>query len=241
VKKAENSEEIIVRVVETRGQETNNVTLSLGAGIKSAREMNGVEEEVGPAQVKKGQLVFNLKPYSLKTFAIKPVAPVKTLTAPVVAEVELPYNVDVFTFDGNRSDGGLEASGRSYPAELVPDRIFAGSISFKIGPKFDGAKNAVSCEGQVISLPEGKFNRLYLLAAASEENQKGVFKIGDRQVEIPVAFWSGFIGQWDKRLWAEGPAEKIDFDRDKFTYVGVAPGYTKQDEVAFFTTHIHHP
>jgi alpha-mannosidase len=241
VKKAENSEEIIVRVVETRGQETNNVTLSLGAGIKSAREMNGVEEEVGPAQVKKGQLVFNLKPYSLKTFAIKPVAPVKTLTAPVVAEVELPYNVDVFTFDGNRSDGGLEASGRSYPAELVPDKIFAGSISFKIGPKFDGAKNAVSCEGQVISLPEGKFNRLYLLAAASEENQKGVFKIGDRQVEIPVAFWSGFIGQWDKRLWAEGPAEKIDFDRDKFTYVGVAPGYTKQDEVAFFTTHIHHP
>lgn len=239
LKKAENSDEIIIRVVETRGQETGNAVLSLAPGIKSAREMNGAEEEVGPAQVKKGQLVFSLKPYSLKTFAIKPAEPVKKLNTPPVAEIELPYNVDVFSFDGNRGDGSMDGAGRSYPAELIPDKIVAGSISFKIGPKSDGAKNAVSCEGQELALPSGKFNRLYILAAASEENQKGVFRIGDKQVEIPVEYWSGFIGQWDNRLWAEGPAEKIDFDREKFTYIGLAPGYTKQDEVAFFTTHVH--
>lgn len=241
LKKAENSDEIIVRVVETRGQEAKNVMLGLASGLVSAREMNGVEEEIGPAQLKKGQLVFDLKPYGLKTFALKPAAPAKVLSRPEVAEVEIPYNVDVFSFDENRNDGLMDQAGRSYPAELVPDRIVAGGISFKIGPKFNGAKNAVACQGQVIDLPKGKFNRLYILAASAEENQKGVFKIGEKQVEIAVPYWSGFIGQWDNRLWAEGPAEKIDFDRDRFTYLGVAPGYTKQDEVAFYTTHLHHP
>jgi len=82
-------------------------------------------------------------------------------------------------------------------------------------------------------LPQGNFNCLYLLAAASEENQKGVFKIGQREIEIPIGYWSGFVGQWDNRLWAEGPAAGIDFDRDRFTYTGVVPGYIRTDEVAF--------
>ncbi|HNT02093.1 MAG TPA: chitobiase/beta-hexosaminidase C-terminal domain-containing protein, partial [Candidatus Saccharicenans sp.] len=159
----------------------------------------------------------------------------------VFKSVELPYNLDVMSFDHNRSDGAFGADGWSLPAELMPDSIQAGRMGFKLGPKFDGAKNALTCEGQVISLPEGNFNYLYMLAAASEENQKGVFKLGQKEVEIPIGYWSGFIGQWDNRLWAEGPAASIDFDQDRFTYIGVTPGYIRQDEVALFTTHLHRP
>lgn len=241
IKKAENSDEIIVRIVETEGQSVDRGTLAFLAPIRTAREVNGVEDEIGAASIEAGKLVFNLPPYSLKTFALTLEPPRSSLTLPSSLPINLPYNVDVFSFDEKREDGSFDAEGRSFPAEWVPDTLTADSITFKLGPKSDGARNALACEGQAIELPQGKFNRLDMLAAASEENQKGAFKVGDKVVEIPVAFWSGFIGQWDNRLWAEGEAAEIDFDRQKFTYAGVTPGYMKQDTVAYFTTHLHHP
>jgi alpha-mannosidase len=239
LKKAENSDEIIVRLVETSGQSVRKATLTFAGLIMSAREVNGVEEDAGPAQVKDGRLVFDLTPYSLKTFALKLSPPKAQVLPPASTPVELTYDVDVFSFDGRRDDGAFEAERRSYPAELVPGTIVADSITFRLGPRFDGAKNAVACKGQAVDIPGGNLNRLYILAAATEENQKGIFKIGDKEIEIPVGFWTGFIGQWDKRLWAEGEASKIEFDRDRFTYAGLAPGYIKKDNVAFFTTHLH--
>ena len=241
VKKAENSDEIIVRLVETKGQNLKKASLTFFGGISSAREVNGVEEEIGPAEVKEGNLVFDLNRYSLRTFAVKINPPSSKLNLPESIPLELPYNVDIFSFDQHRTDGSFDLDGRTYPAEWLPETIITDSLNFKLGPKADGEKNALSCKGQVIAIPEGNFNRIYLLAAASEEGQKGVFQIGTKRAEIPVAFWSGFIGQWDNRTWAEGPASKIDFDRDSFTYTGVLPGYTKQDNVALFTTHLHHP
>ncbi len=241
VKKAENSDEVIIRLVETTGKSLKKVSLSFIAPVVSAREVNGVEEEIGPAQVKDGRVIFDLNPYGIKTFALKLQAPAARLELPPSSPVKLPYNLDIFSYDHNRKDGSFDADHRTYPAELIPDSIVVDSVKFELGPKEDGAKNAVACQGQVITLPEGDYNRLYILAAASEENQKGEFRIGQTPVEISVAFWSGFIGQWDNRTWAEGPAASIDFDREKYTYTGVVPGYTRQDNVAFFTTHLHHP
>ncbi len=241
IKKAENSDEVIIRLVETKGQSLKKATLSFLTGISAAREVNGLEEEIGPAVVREGKLVFDLNPFGIKTFALKLLPIASQLTPPLSVPVELPYNVDVFSHDQNRQDGAFDSSGRSFPAEWVPDTIVTDSLSFKLGPRTDGARNAVACEGQEIEIPDGKFNRLYILAAAAEENQKGLFRVGEKNVEIPVAYWSGFIGQWDNRTWAEGPAGKIDFDREKYTYTGVVPGYTRQDNVAFFTTHLHHP
>jgi len=241
LKKAENSEEIIIRLVETKGQNLKKVSLAFYGNIISAREVNGIEDEVGPAVVREGKLIFDIGAYSLKTFALKLSPPQVKLSQPESLPVELPYNVDIFSFDDNRSDGAFDRAGRTYPAEWIPSYLVVDSLNFKLGPKFEGARNAVSCEGQVIGLPEGKFNRLYLLAASSEGSQKVLFKIGSKEVELEVGYWSGFIGQWDNRLWEEGEAASIDFDRDRFTYIGVKPGFTRSDNVAFFTTHLHHP
>ncbi|MDD8020533.1 MAG: glycoside hydrolase family 38 C-terminal domain-containing protein [Acidobacteriota bacterium] len=239
IKKAENSKEIIIRVVETRGRAVKKAILTFAFPIKSASEVNGVEDHLRSAQFKGNKLTFDLEPNGLKSFALD-IEPFQKKLAPAVSRpVDLPYNLDVFSFDHDRSDGAFEASGWTYPAELIPDSILVGNQTFQLGPKFDGAKNAVACEGQVISLPPGNFNRLYLLAAASEENQKGLFKIGQREEEFSVGYWSGFIGQWDNRLWAEGPAASLDFDRDSFTYSGLIPGYIRGDELACCTTHLH--
>lgn len=62
IKKAENSPEIVIRLVETEGQAVSGATLTLATPILAAREVNGLEEEIGSARVHKGALVFDVVP-----------------------------------------------------------------------------------------------------------------------------------------------------------------------------------
>jgi len=255
LKKAENSDDLIVRVVETKGKGVKDVELAFAAPVVSAREVNGQEQDLTSAVVKNGKIVFNVTPYQLRTFAIKLKPAGGALAAPRSTPVELPYDVDVISGDKHKADGDFDGSGKSFPAEMLPDTFVSDNIVFKLGPKADGDKNAVSCSGQTIKLPEGKFNKLYLLAAATEASgfrgmdagggagvagtaSRAVFKVGEALVEFPVEIWAGFFGQWDKRLW-DGDGAATSFDRGNINYVGIAPGYVRKDNVAFFTTHRH--
>jgi alpha-mannosidase len=249
VKKAEAGDEVIVRVVEAKGKAAKGVALAFAAPVAAAREVNGQEQDLGPAAVKDGKLVFDITPYSLRTFALKLQPPASPLAPAVSAPVDLPYNVDVISPDKHKSDGDFDGMGRSFPAELIPDTITSDGILFKMGPKADGALNAVACAGQTVNLPAGNFNRLYLLAAAQEGGARGgdpavptsgsrsVFKVGGKPVEITVEAWAGFYGQWDKRLW-DGDSASTSFDRG-INYVGLAPAYVRKDAIAWFTTHRH--
>ncbi len=77
----------------------------------------------------------------------------------------MPYNRDVFSFDDNRDDGSFNNE-FSYPAELIPAEIVSEDIRFKTGNTEDGQKNAVACKSQIINLPVGDYNKIYILAAA---------------------------------------------------------------------------
>ncbi len=59
--------------------------------------------------------------------------------------------------------------------------------------------------GQSIALPQGDFNRIYVLAASADGDRKAVFKAGGRRVDVNVQHWSGFIGQWDASVWKPRP------------------------------------
>jgi hypothetical protein len=196
-----------------------------------------------------------MTPYRLKTFAVKLKPASGALAAPQSAPVELSYDIDIFSYDQHKADGDFDGSGRSFPAEMLPDTFVDDGIVFTLGPKADGADNAVTCSGQMIKLPDGNFNKLYILAAAAEASgfrgmgmegaggrsgtaSRAVFKVGGRPVDIPVEIWSGFMGQWDTRLW-DGDSAATSFDRGNINYVGIAPGYVRKDNVAFFTTHRH--
>jgi alpha-mannosidase len=249
VKKAETGDDVIVRVVEAKGKAAKGVELAFAAPVAAAREVNGQEQDLGPAAVKDGKLVFDITPYRLKTFALKLKPPVSPLARAVSTPVELPYNVDVISANKRKSDGDFDGTGKSFPAELLPDTITSDGIVFKIGPKADGALNAVACAGQTVKLPAGAFNRLYLLAAAQEgvvrgadpaavpSGSRGVFKTGGASAEIAVEAWAGFYGQWDKRLW-DGDSASTSFDRG-INYAGLAPAFVRKDTIAWFTTHRH--
>ena len=97
-------------------------------------------------------------------------------------------------------------------------------------------KDAVIPTGQTIELPEGDYNRVYILAAATEDTE-GTFKVGDNAVNLGIQYYSGFIGEWNSYKFNRVMNEEL-FEKD-FKIVGETQAYYKQDNIAWVGTHRH--
>ena len=259
VKRAEDSDEVIVRLVELDGGPHRRVRLRLAAPIVAAREVNGQEQPFGPANLSKGELVANFGPYQLRTFALKLAPPHTPLAAPSSQLVALPYDLSVASRDGTKSTPGFDSAGRSLPAEMLPAEIPYAGIRFRLAPDVTGRPNAVVPRGQTINLPAGKYTRLYLLAASADGDQKATFRVGDNPFDLTIQDWGGFIGQWDDRVWnkkevqipartpppgtppdiaaqMQRPRTRVDPYAE---LVGITPGFIKRAPVAWYASHRH--
>jgi alpha-mannosidase len=195
------------------GQDAPNVRVTLATPLTDAREMNGQEQPVGPATVNDGELVTSFTAYQPRTIAVKLAPPASKLPEPVSQPVELTYDASVATLDGKPAEGCFDCNpniqdapqGKALPAEMLPSDIAYAGVHFHLAP--GGSPNAVTTWGQTIPLPEGKFNRLYILAASYGGDQTDTFGVGSRStvshVSLPIEDWTGFIGQWDTRTWNE--------------------------------------
>jgi alpha-mannosidase len=235
LKKAEHSDEAIVRLVELDGKPEAAVRVSFAAPIKSAREVNGQEQPVGSATVKNGDLVTSFGAYQPRTFAIR-LAPSATRVSGVrSAAIPLHYNLATATNDGDHSPSGFDGKGNSLPAEMLPPHISFNDVQFELAAAKTGSLNALVARGQTIALPQGGYNRVYVLAASADGDQKGVFEIADKKVELNVQDWGGFIGQWDDREWSSHDSEHDNYG----DMIGLKPGYIKRAELAWYCDHHH--
>ncbi len=236
IKKAEESDEIIIRLRELHGAPAQNFRIGAGSAIISAREVDGQERAIVGAKpvVQNGVLTTSIAGYSLKAFALKLAAPTKKIAAPNNLPLSLPFNIDAASFDRDRKDGNFD-DGRTYPAEEIPSHVQSEGITFRMGSKTDGANNALAARGQKISLPKGH-NRVYILAAANGD-QVGQFAIGNRTVSQKIQSWNGYIGSFDLRLW-DGPEPELAYAWD-LNMNGLVPGFTKRDTVAWQASHHH--
>ena len=239
IKKAEESDEIIVRLKETTGRPAASFSLRGVTAITAAREVNGQEKEIGQAMLRNGVLATEMTPFALRAFALKFAPAAAPLAPPTSQPVALAYDLDAVSTRANRADGGFDREGRTFPAEQLPATLTGEGVGFRLGPTADGQKNALVCRGQTIPLPAGNFDHVYLLAAAADGDAKGTFKVGDRAVEQTVEDWGGYVGQWDNRLW-KGPVPELVFAWP-YEWTGLTPGYTKRDTVAWYASHRHHP
>lgn len=239
IKKAADSDDLIVRVVEAKGKEAKNVVLSFAPSIVRAREVTGQEQDLAGAVVEKGKLVFDITPYRLRTFAVRLRPSTQKLAPTTSRSIGLPFNIDAISSDQKKADGDFDGSGRTFPAEMIPETFTSENITYALGPKADGANNAVACIGQTIQLPTGAFNKLYILAGSTDTLHKAVFTVGGVPVELAIEAWSGFIGQWDRRIWDGASIAETNYDRSDITYSHLIPGYTKNVNVGFYTTHCH--
>jgi alpha-mannosidase len=235
LKKAEQSNEVIVRLVELDGKPQANVRISFAASVTLAREVNGQEQEVGPANVAGGALVTSFGAYQPRTFAVTLAAAPARVAAVHSAPVALHYDLATASNDGTRSTGGFDGRGDALPAEMLPQQITFDGVQFHLAQAKTGAANAIVAKGQTIDLPSGSYNRVYVVAASADADQKAAFEVGGKKTELNIQNWDGFIGQWDDRQWASK-----DTSRDNYgEMTGIKPGFIKRADLAWFCSHHH--
>ena len=236
IKMAEAGDAVIVRLQELVGKKVDGVRLSLGRGIASAWEVDGQERRIGPATVVDGKLAMDMDPNAIRSFAVTLGDAPARFDTPVSAPVALDFNVIAFTNDNQAVQGAFGADKKAMPAEMMPSQLTVNDVAFEIGDVSGGRSNAAACQGQTILLPKGDYNRVYLLAAADVDT-KATLRIGDAANEFTVQAWTGYIGQYDNRLWDRTFG---DVDYSCLGWVtGIDKGYIKRDTLAWFATHRH--
>jgi len=111
---------------------------------------------------------------------------------------------------------------------MIPATLVSEGVLFQLGSTADLQKNAVTCKGQTIQLASGDYNKIYLLASATED-ASGQFTLDGAAQTLHVAAWAGFIGQHYDR----------QFDLDGYTVLGVKEPFLKKDNIAWFASHTH--
>jgi alpha-mannosidase len=235
LKKAEQSDEIIVRLVELEGRPQHDVRVSFNAAILSAREVNGQEQPIASTPVYGGALVTSFSAYQPRTFAVKLSASTTKVAGVRSEPVALHYDLATASNDGTRSVGGFDGKGDALPAEMLPEQITFNDVHFRLAAAKTGSPNAVVAKGQTIKLPEGRYNRVYILAASADGDQKGKFEVGNKKVELNIQNWGGFIGQWDDRQWTSKDTSQDDYGE----MTGIVPGYIKRADLAWYCSHHH--
>lgn len=229
IKKAEESDHIIVRFNELYGKHADNVTVKFPVKIIDAYEVNGQERKIGNTDFTGGTLNFNMNRFEIRSFAVKLENPPLKISKPLQQSVTLDYNEDGFSFDTKRNDGNM-GNNLTIPAELIPSEVISEDIVFRMGSKDDGRKNMLIAKGQRIGIPKGDFNKLYILAAATEDT-RGTVRTGNKSIDIPFQGWTGYVGQHYLR--------ELYFNNMKVASISNA--FTRRDNIAWFASHRHTP
>jgi len=209
LKKAEDSDEIVIRVQELYGRSART-RVRFGERVGSAREINAAEEPVGPFVPTDGTLDVALTPYQPRTFAVR-FAPQENVRAnpPVFGTpMPLPFNLDGISLDANRADGDFDGKGQTIAGELWPSALTVDGVPFTLGSSQAGAKNVLVPAGNALTirlappaLPSTTAGRVYVLAAAVGGDVPATFAFSGgpgpaHLVGVTIREWQGPIGQW---------------------------------------------
>ncbi len=189
VKKEQDGKRLIVRFVETAGNQ-QNVTATFAKPVKKAFAMYGDEREKQEIPVADGKLQFDIPHNALATFAIEfdEVQSTK-ITQKTVA---LPFNAVGFTAHNEWHKSTLPG-GVSVPVELVPENICTGGVQYTFEKE---NKNALVCDGGVLRIaPDTKC--VHLLLTSLNGDKTVYFGVGDKKVPVRVQDCFENVGNWD--------------------------------------------
>jgi alpha-mannosidase len=261
LKKAEASDEIILRMVELDGKNEPDVHVSFAGPIVAAREVNAQEQPIGPADISSGELKTSFTAYQPRTFALRLNSAPTKLSSVKSQPIPLHYDLATASNDDTKTEnGGFDGTGRALPAEMLPSKITYHDVVFDLAPAKTGNPNALVAKGQTIELPQGHYNRIYILAASADGDQKASFQLDNAKADLNIQDWTGFIGQWDTRLWKNQserdwaisanhavwpPADLQQREQRPASprypedYVGLQSGYVKPADLAWYASHQH--
>ncbi len=219
IKLAEDSDEVIVRVYEKFGQPVDKASLWVAGGIVAAREVNGYEEHICDMPVKNGEISFSMEPYQPKTFALK-LAPCSIdFTEKQYTAVSLPVNTAISSWNDKRGEYGFGDDNVTIPAELLPDALTVGNVTYGFAKDEMGVHQGLVANGETVSLPKDA-SKLYLAAASLEDDRVATFLVDGNPVNVSVQSFDSYVGGWDQ------------YGSDHY-------GYIKEDTLVYSASHVH--
>lgn len=145
-----------------------------GGGSRATDRRGGGALDVAMAPRRPAAVGFRL------AAAATPLAP------PRSAPVALPYHRAVVTAQGEPCGQGIGDGKVAIPAEQFPARVGSREVSFALAPAAEPAGQAVSCGGQRLVLPEGPWERLWLLAASGSGPRELAVRAGGEELRVTV-------------------------------------------------------
>jgi len=104
--------------------------------------------------------------------------PIFITNAPPAVSVTTPVNLSPYfnrigiTNDSAPTLGNIDGSGASYSAHAIGSQsLNVNGVPFTLGSFTNSTNNVVSCTGQTLILPPGKYNTLYLLGCGAPNDQ----------------------------------------------------------------------
>lgn len=192
MKKAENTDDLILRFYETAGKK-ENVRIQFASDILSAVETNGVEEKLADLKAGANFLELNMGAFGMKTVSIK-LKHTPQIGKPDYEQLPLQFNLKTASFNAYRGDANFDGKGNAFAAELFASTLQSGAYEVKLrSPEYE---NGMKLIGDTILLPKGKYNRLILFAAATRKDEIVRLKLDNEEKQVIVPYYSGFIGQW---------------------------------------------
>lgn len=188
IKKAENSDDIIIRLNESAKKEIKDFALTIGNGIESAEEIYASEEFIKTATVKNGKLITSFAPYEIKTFALKLKKPDTKGKKETNTTINLDYNKSIITKQGETGDFEY-----TLPYEITPESFTIFGTEHEINKN---GNNALTCDKQKIAIPKNS-KTLTLICTSLNGDKKAEFLLDNETVKklIPDAYER--IARWD--------------------------------------------
>ncbi|MBQ0149082.1 MAG: alpha-mannosidase [Bacteroidales bacterium] len=230
-KKAQDGDGFVVRAY-TLSETGAKGQISFAADIVSAEELNGIEDHKGDASFAGKTLNVEGGKFALKTFRVRLADPAVKIEKASYESVALPYNIVAITSDNFTTQGRLGRERESFAAEILPETLRYRGIPFTFGEA--DYNDAVFCDGQKISVPEGTKTLHLLMASSGFRPQRGAqtrerhdapvtgtFTVGDKSIDRTVSYYTGFYGVYG--------------------WPGYYESVMRDDDIAYVGSHTHNP
>lgn len=234
VKKPEDMDGVLIRLYERYGEEVE-AELEFSFDILEVNQVNGLEEHLNTVPYNGNKFTIKMGANAIHSYIVK----LKSMPKPQntsQAQIQLDYDSRMVGYQG-----GVQAL---FPAEITPKTIKSGTISYQIAK--DAKENSMQCNSQKISLSNG-YNTLSILVGSKEESS-ALFEFVDAEEKVlaaeqhQISPFTGFIGQWDTRLWKKEPKHFLKNHRDylwRNKCIGIKPGYVNRERLEWYSTHTH--
>lgn len=190
IKKAQESDGIILRVAECTGADTEDITVEFQLPIKQAFEVFGDETKKNEIPVIDGKISFSIGHNGIKSFYL--VFEKQNKEKPVTKPLKLDFNAIGITDDESCSTSTLP-DGISIPLEITPEKLLFAGVDFEFSHQ---KKNCLICNGTEIVAGEG-FDSIHLLVTSLNKDKTVTFTSNGIPTDVVIQDCCEEVGYWD--------------------------------------------